>query len=881
MLRSDRFHRFERSEIEQSIASRFAQQVQANPTKLAAACGGATLTYAELDRAANRIAHALLARRGSDSEPVAVVLEQGVALLAAILGVLKAGKCYVPLERGHPRDRFAYMLRDSRAAVAVASDAALPLLAEIAPALDIVVEGRLDDGAPTDDPKLDIEPARPACIYYTTGSTGEPKGVVDSQRNVLHNVMRYTNALAVADDDRLTLLQSPSFSGAVSSMFAALLNGGASFPLDVRGSTPAALADAIERGGLTMYHSVPAIFRSVLRTGRQFPSMRIVRLEGDQASPADIDLFRRHFGPRCTLVNGLGTTETGIVRQFFIGHEGPLPRDVVPIGYPVEDMDVQVVDERGQPAAVGAVGDIAVRSRYLALGYWQRTTLSERAFVRDPLDPEARIYRTGDVGRMGADGCLEYLGRKDAVTKIRGVSVAIADVEAALAKLPSIQEAAVAVRTARGDRRLVAYLVPQPGAELDVSAIRARLAEAYPPPLIPSAFVTMPRLTLNENLKIDRGALPEPDGKRPPLGVPYRAARTLSETQLVQVFETLLQVAPVGVLDDFYDLGGDSLLATELILAVEADFGIRLPLSIMSVEATVEAIASAIDANVQRAALVALKSAGSKPPFYFVHGDYGGGGRFCRGIARNFDPDRPLFLLSPCGLDGNPAPPSIEDMAERHLQALRGQQPRGPYYLGGVCNGGLVALEMARKLTASGERVEQLIVFRATARNARFIRLRLAIERCARLLPLPVAWQRGAARHLRWFLEAWSARTPAERIGLVAEKLARLARELPMAAAAVVRRVAPGQPAPQRAAPLNEIYMKAVCDYIPPPYAGRVSVLWPAVEAGLESADEALVGWRRIAPSAKLEVVPGDHLTAVTVHAKGFASRLSAMLALE
>ncbi|MGQ0383438.1 MAG: AMP-binding protein [Gammaproteobacteria bacterium] len=878
MLPSRRFRRFDRAEIEQSIAARFEAQVRAGPQRLAAQCGADSLTYGRLNEAANRIAHDLLQRRGAAVEPVAVVLGQGTALLAAILGVLKAGKLYVPLEHSHPRERFVQMLRASRAAVAIAGGPAATLLHGLAPALQIVDPGDIDPGLPADDPRLEVAPDAPAYIYFTTGSTGEPKGVVDSQRNVLHNVMRYSNALAIGDDDRLTLLQSPSFSGAVSSMFAALLNGAASFPFDVRTATPAQLADYVDRSAITVYHSVPAIFRSFLRTPRVFASVRIIRLEGDQSSRFDLELFRRHFGPECTLVNGLGTTETGIVRQFFVNRDTPIPHDVVPIGYPVQDMDVQVLTDDGKPAPFGAAGDIAVSSRYLAVGYWQRDDLTAQAFVADPADPARRRYRTGDIGRMHADGCLEHLGRKDALTKVRGVMVALADVESALGRLASIREAAVAVKPGRlGEHRLIAYCVPQPGTIVNASAIRRELVQRLAPQMIPSAYVAVDRLPLNENLKVDRGALPDAPHERPLLDQALVAPRTVAETRLAHLYEQLLQVAPVGVLDDFFDLGGDSLLAIELIAAIAESFGVELPLSALAAGATIERIATVlVNREFAQAPIVALQSEGRKPPFYFLHGDYVDGGRFCRDLARDFDPERPFFAVTPCGLDGDSAPDSIEEMAERHLRALRERQPQGPYYLGGNCNGGLVAIEMARRLVASGERVERLVVFRATARNARFAALRSGIERCGGLLRVPAARQRTAVRHLRWFLEAWATRTPSQRLGLLFAKLAR-APLWRRPGAAVPARFAGG--APSATELLAQTYMSAASNYIPLGYDGPLAVLWPEREADLESADEALAGWRRIAPAAELEIVPGDHLAAVTVHAKVFAERVAARLA--
>ena len=876
--RADDFVWFERVALEQSIPRRFAQQVAAGPDRIAVAMGADTLTYAQLDARANRVAHAVLAARGDRSEPVACVVEQGPALIATILGVLKAGKMYVPLEAAHPRERLAYLLRDCGASLTLADAAAAPLLRELAGAsVEVVDVGQLDTDLPDGPPAIEVEAGAPAYIYYTTGSTGQPKGVVDSHRNVLHNVMRYTNGLGITRDDRLTLLQSPSFSGAVSSMFCALLNGATSLPFDVRKSSATELADYVDRAGVTIYHSVPTIFRSFLRGDRVFPRVRIVRLEGDSAAMLDVELFRRHFAPTCVLANGLGATETGIVRRFLVDRETRIPGGIVPIGYPVEDMHVAVLDDDGKPAPMGSVGEIAVRSEYLALGYWNRPDLTERAFTADAEHPGSRVYRTGDLGRLREDSCLEHLGRKDLRTKIRGVTVALAEVEAALAGLPSIREAAVVARSAPGEeRRLVACYVPVAGARPTVSEIRRHLAEQLPPQMIPAAYVCMDRLPLNENLKVDRAALPEPSRARPPLDSAYGPPADPTQAELVCIWQELLGVEPIGIRDDFFELGGDSLLATVMLAAIEEALGDTVPSTILLAGSTIEQVAAGLASETGLgAAVVPVHAGGSKQPLYFLHGDYIGRGVYCRKIARALGGDQPFFALAPGGLDGEPAPATIEEMAERSLRALRAHQPKGPYRLAGNCNGGLVAFEMARRLSLAGETVDRLIVIRASGANARFTRLRARFEATARRLGLPAEAQRALMRRLRWFATDWAERGAGGRAKLVLGKLARLPRLL--APPRGSRRPTPPDAQPAGRDVLISTFMTAADEYVPLPYPGPLVVLWPAQEA--EPAANALRDWRRVSPRAEIDTVPGDHLTAVTAHAEALAARLAGRLA--
>ena len=410
---------FPRSAVEQSIPARFEEQVRRHPDRLAVKSGAAAWSYTELNARANRIAHAILEARSEPGETVALVLDQGVELVAAILGALKAGKIYVPLDPSLPAERLAELIADSRAPLVVTDARARPGTA----AGRVLVATALAAGRPSGDPGLSIAPSAGAYVYYTSGSTGRPKGVLDCHRNVLHNVMRYTNTLRITSDDRLTLLQGPAFSGAVSSLFAALLNGGASFPYDVPKDGVRGIAPWLRREAITIYHSVPVLFRQVVSGDGSFPDLRLIRLEGDRASPGDVEVFRRRCAPGALLVNGLGATECGLVRQYVVSAETPVPASVLPVGYAVEDMEIVLLDEAGQERAAGEVGEIAVRSRYLATGYWRRPDLTADAFAAAPGRDGVRVYRTRDLGRMAPDGCLEHLGRKDFQAKIRGQRV--------------------------------------------------------------------------------------------------------------------------------------------------------------------------------------------------------------------------------------------------------------------------------------------------------------------------------------------------------------------------------------------------------------------------------------------------------------------------
>ncbi len=586
------FDAFQREAVEQSIVDRFERQVQRFSNRLAVKTPDGALSYRELNQSANRIAHTLLHLLGDKPEPVPMLFETGVPFVQASLGIVKAGKIQVPLENGFPRARLAYMLEQSHAGMVLTNTANLAFAQELT-TLPLINVDEIDKDTPAGNPGLSFHPERNVAIDYTSGSTGKPKGIVRTNRSVLHEVMNYTNTFRLCPHDRLMICRAGTIEH-----FYALLKGASVFPVDLRTMEPSKVAGWIHEEDMTVFRTAVSAFRTMaasLTSHEAFPSLRLICLYGEATYEKDIQLYRRHFSDHCLLVSSLGTSEIGDYAFFFVDKATNIPGAFIPGGYPIATANVVVLDQTDTPVARGEVGEIAVQSRYGAAGYWRRPELTTNAFIVDVDDDTTRTFKTGDMGRVGADGCIFHLGRKDFQVKIRGHRVEVLDVETVLLRCEGIKEAVVVGHAASpGNTQLVAYLMAENPKKPSVSALRRIMAKQLPDHMVPSCFMWLEAFPRTATGKVDRRALPVPDEKRPLLDTPFVAARTPFEEQLVAMWASVLRLDRVGIHDRFLELGGDSLLATQLISRVLSAFRVQLALKALWEAPTVAEMAEAI-----------------------------------------------------------------------------------------------------------------------------------------------------------------------------------------------------------------------------------------------------------------------------------------------
>lgn len=714
------------------LPEQFEKQAALRPDAIAVVYENQALNYAELNERANRLARMLISEGVGPEQFVALALPRSLEMAVGLLAVLKAGAAYLPLDPDYPADRIAFMLKDAKPAFIMTNTKA----ANHIPPVENVPKIVLDDPElaeklntyPAGNPKnkdrtQPLSPLNTAYVIYTSGSTGVPKGVMIPHQNVTRLFAATEHWFRFSSDDIWTMFHSYAFDFSVWEIWGPLLHGGrlVIVPHHVSRS-PEAFLRLLVKEGVTVLNQTPSAFYQFMQAEREQPdlgqalSLRYVIFGGEALELSRLeDWYNRHPENRPQLINMYGITETTVhVSYIELDRSMAALRANSLIGCGIPDLGVYVLDERLQPVPPGVAGELYVSGAGLARGYLGRPGLTSERFIADPFGPPGtRMYRTGDVARLRADGSLDYVGRADHQVKIRGFRIELGEIEAALVQHPQLEDAAVIVREDQpGDKRLAAYVIPSEET-FDTAELRKYAAERLPDYMVPAAFVTMKELPLTPNGKLDRKALPAPDFAAAVTG---RGPRTPQEEILCDLFMEVLHLPRVGIDDRFFDLGGHSLLAVQLMSRIREALGVELSIGNLFEAPTVAGLAERLEMGSSQSALdvlLPLRTSGDKPPLFCVHP--AGGLSWCyAGLMTNIGTDYPIYGLQARGIgQREELPKQLDDMAADYIKQIRTVQPKGPYHLLGWSLGGNVVQAMATQLQNQGEEVSLLVMLDA------------------------------------------------------------------------------------------------------------------------------------------------------------------------
>jgi amino acid adenylation domain-containing protein len=709
---------------EKTIAGLFEEQARKTPDAVALVFGNRQMTYRELDERSNQLANYLRGLGVGPDVLVAICAERSIELLVGFLGILKAGGAYVPLDLAYPAERISFMMEDARCPVLLTQEklaSRFPAFKNRLLCLDSDWEkiSREKKTAPVTTTTAE----NLAYVIYTSGSTGKPKGVAVPNRAVVRLVFN-TNYIQLGSSEKIAQASNSSFDAATFEIWGALLHGAQliGFDKDIILS-PSDFAREIERHQITTLFLTTALFNQIAENVPEtFRSVKNVLFGGEAVDPKWVREILKRGAPK-RLLHVYGPTESTTFASFFEVREVPPNATTIPIGRPISNTQFFVLDGALQPVPVGVPGELHIGGDGLARGYLNAPELNAQKFISNPFKSGERLYKTGDKVRWLVDGNIEFIGRIDHQVKIRGFRIELPEIETLLKQHPAVNDALVLVREERNEKQLVGYVIASTQAPPTATELRQFLKQKLPDYMVPAHLLMLEQFPLNPNGKVDRRALPAPEisgcveeSRSAPL--------TNLEKKLKRIWEDVMGRKPIGMRENFFDIGGHSLLAVRVFARIEKVLGKKLPLALLFQSPTIEQLARSISDGFSTEAdscLIEIQPNGSRLPVFWLHtlGGGGGGGvlRYEK-LARLLGPDQPSY-----GLVAPPEPfTTIETMAAHYIEQMHIVQSTGPYHLAGYCFGGVVAYEIAQQLRAAGEEVGLLAVLDSSPPNVANVR---------------------------------------------------------------------------------------------------------------------------------------------------------------
>ncbi len=864
------------------IHQQFERQARETPEAIALEFERQTLTYAQLNQKANQLAHYLQKQGVAPEVKVGIYLKRSPLMLIALLGVFKAGGAYIPLDSAYPQERLGFMLADGDVSLVLTQDgldASLEMVMNLAQqkyplshpqvlCLDSSLESLAQESQ--DNPDCQVKPTHLAYILYTSGSTGQPKGVEVEHRGLLNLAIAQSQAFHVNQESRVLQFASFNFDASVSEIFMTWVAGGTlclvkSETLLV-GDTLIRCLEELEITVVTLPPSVLAVLPTT-----QLPHLKSLILAGETPS---LDVVKRWSSNR-ELFNAYGPTEATVCATIGKWDPNQLPHRLS-IGRPIANTQVYILDRHLQPVPVGITGEMYLGGVGIARCYHKKEDLTTQTFIPHPFAESSskKLYKTGDLARYLPDGQIEFLGRRDRQVKIRGFRLEIREIEAMLNQHPQVLTGVVELIVEGEEKSLVAYVV-SPG--LETSDIRAYLRQYLPAYMIPSQFIKLDSLPLTANGKIDRGALPSPSITQSSADI--LQPRDNLELELLNIWENVLRHRPISITDNFFEIGGHSLLAVRLMALIEERLGSILPLSTLFQEGSIENLATIIRSAPQSrpwSPLVRIKTGQSQLPFFCVH-PIGGNVLGYVDLARYLAPEQPFYGLQAPGLEEGQSPyQNIPDLAAYYLDVVGQVLPKEtPYCLGGQSFGGLVAFEIAQQIQQRGQTVALLVIMDTPAPLNGLTDEK--IDDAMWLVKRAEVLERFFGKSLGVSWDELKKLDPQAQFNYFLQKM-RLANLIPPDA---------GELLIYRLLALQKASHQALLNYIPQVYDGKITLLraseMVAKDRGgvfAESFTKPALGWRELT-THPIEIydVPGNHITMLTPpHVRTLAQILQSCL---
>ena len=858
-----------------SVQALFEEQARTTPDAIALMFGAETISYSELNRRANQLAHYLMDHGVGAESRVGICLDRSPALIIGMLGILKAGGAYVPLDPGYPSARLSFMLEDA-AVTFLLTETHLRSSFQDQNTRTICVDELAERIAACDerDARSDVGADNLAYVMYTSGSTGKPKGVAVTHKNIVR-LVKNTNYANFTRDEVFLQFAPISFDASTFEIWGSLLNGARLALMTPGPASLDELGNALKRYQVTTLWLTTGLFHLMVDT-------HLDALRGLQELLTGGDVLSVPHAKRvvaelksCRLINCYGPTENTTFTSWYAIDNPAAINGSVPIGRAISNSYVYVLDPHLNPTPVGIPGELYIGGDGLARGYLNQPELTAAKFINDPFRNGSgkQLYKTGDLVRRRSSGELEFLGRIDNQVKVRGYRIELGEVETVLGQHESVRDVVVIVCKDQGDKHLAAYVVPREGKTLTANELRKFLSDRLPSQMVPSLFVVLEKLPLSANGKIDKAALPAINGN----AGNHTAARERCvlpqdklELKLQRIWKRVLAVSPIGMDDNFFELGGHSLLAVRLFAQIEKSLGRNLPLATLFQAPTIHSLAEVLRKEGWTApwsSLVLLQSGGDRRPFFCVHAA-GGNVLEYHALAQLLGADQPFYGFQALGLDGSQPPhTTIKEMAAHYIREMREVQPDGPYLIGGRSSGGTLAFEMACQLLAQGEQVDLLALLDAYPTGY------------FKLLPGSGSFRQRAmrfAKKIQTHHQNMRQLRGQEKLVYLSDKLrfapAKTKHKIFRRAFKLYRRI--GRRLPPVLRNIEELNFAAVKDYVPQVYPGRATLFLASDD--LTAAFDVEEGWQGLVAGGLEKIrVSGNHLDLVKEpHVRTLAEKL-------